>query len=160
MADFRRELGLFDSVVVVAGGVIGVGIFANPSNVVRIVAAATLVVPTTVNAVGIRAGTWTNNVLMVAKVVGTLALMDGGNVVFPRLPSTIDGDRLAAHLLRRYSTAIVPGRMFAAPRHIRISFGCPPSLLDRGLRNLSHALDDLSHSRPARGRQADPTVLT
>ncbi len=36
-AGFRRELGLFDSVVVVAGGIIGVGIFANPSNVARIV---------------------------------------------------------------------------------------------------------------------------
>src|SRR5262249_48924428 len=34
---FRRELGLFDSVVVVAGGIIGVGIFANPSNVARVV---------------------------------------------------------------------------------------------------------------------------
>src|SRR4029450_5533705 len=36
-AGFRRELGLFDSVVVVAGGIIGVGIFANPSNVARVV---------------------------------------------------------------------------------------------------------------------------
>jgi APA family basic amino acid/polyamine antiporter len=34
---FRRELGLFDAVVVVAGGIVGVGIFANPSNVARIV---------------------------------------------------------------------------------------------------------------------------
>jgi len=34
---FRRELGLLDSVVVVAGGIIGVGIFANPSNVARVV---------------------------------------------------------------------------------------------------------------------------
>lgn len=34
---FRRELGLLDSVVVVAGGIVGVGIFANPSNVARIV---------------------------------------------------------------------------------------------------------------------------
>jgi APA family basic amino acid/polyamine antiporter len=33
---FRRELGLFDAAVVVAGGVIGVGIFANPSNVARV----------------------------------------------------------------------------------------------------------------------------
>jgi APA family basic amino acid/polyamine antiporter len=33
---FRRELGLLDSVVVVAGGIIGVGIFANPSNVARV----------------------------------------------------------------------------------------------------------------------------
>jgi len=35
--EFRRELGLFDSVVVVAGGIVGVGIFANPSNVARVV---------------------------------------------------------------------------------------------------------------------------
>ena len=37
MTEFRRELGLFDSIVVVAGGIIGVGIFANPSNVARVV---------------------------------------------------------------------------------------------------------------------------
>jgi basic amino acid/polyamine antiporter, APA family len=36
-AGFRRELGLLDSIVVVAGGIVGVGIFANPSNVARIV---------------------------------------------------------------------------------------------------------------------------
>ncbi len=35
-AGFSRELGLFDAAVVVAGGVIGVGIFANPSNVARV----------------------------------------------------------------------------------------------------------------------------
>ncbi len=35
-AGFRRELGLLDAIVVVAGGIIGVGIFANPSNVARI----------------------------------------------------------------------------------------------------------------------------
>jgi APA family basic amino acid/polyamine antiporter len=33
---FRRELGLADASVVVAGAIIGVGIFANPSNVARI----------------------------------------------------------------------------------------------------------------------------
>ena len=164
---FRRELGLFDSVVVVAGGIVGVGIFANPSNVARVVgdpvlillvwalggavaligafvwaelasrypevggqyvylqrayhpvvgflygvallfiinggslaavailfasyvdrslvplgpagiraaAAAALIVLTAVNAVGVRAGTWTNNLLMGAKVLGMLALV-------------------------------------------------------------------------------------
>jgi basic amino acid/polyamine antiporter, APA family len=36
-AGFRRELGLFDAVVVVAGGIVGVGIFANPSNVARVI---------------------------------------------------------------------------------------------------------------------------
>ena len=40
---FRRELGLFDSVVVVAGGIVGVGIFANPSNVARVVAEPVLI---------------------------------------------------------------------------------------------------------------------
>ena len=35
-AGFRRELGPADAVVVVAGGIIGVGIFANPSNVARV----------------------------------------------------------------------------------------------------------------------------
>ena len=43
MTEFRRELGLFDSVVVVAGGIVGVGIFANPSNVARVVADPVLI---------------------------------------------------------------------------------------------------------------------
>jgi len=69
---------------------------------------------------------------------------DGGNVAFPRLPSAIDSDRLARHLVQRYSTLVVPGQFFEAPRHIRISFGCRPALLARGLANISRALDDLS----------------
>jgi APA family basic amino acid/polyamine antiporter len=167
MAEFRRELGLFDAAVVVAGGVIGVGIFANPSNVarvlenpmliliawiiggivallggfiwaelasrlphvggqyvylarayhpvvgflygiallfiinggalaavailfasyvdrtfvplgpagVRVLAALALITLTAINAVGIRAGKWTNNLLMTAKIGGMLALI-------------------------------------------------------------------------------------
>jgi basic amino acid/polyamine antiporter, APA family len=166
-AGFRRELGLFDAAVVVVGGIVGVGIFANPSNVarvlhnpvhillawtiggavalvggfvwaelasrfpqvggqyvylerayhpvigflygvallfiinggslaavsilfasyvdssfvrlgstgVRIAAALTLITLTAVNAVGIRAGKWTNNVLMGAKIAGILVLL-------------------------------------------------------------------------------------
>ncbi len=167
MTEFRRELGLGDAAVVVAGGIVGVGIFANPSNVARVVhdpvlillvwaiggavaligalvwaelasrfpevggqyvylqrayppvvgylygvallfiinggslaavsilfasyvdgallpigaagirvaAAAALVVLTAVNAAGVRAGKWTNNVLMAVKVAGMLALV-------------------------------------------------------------------------------------
>lgn len=71
-------------------------------------------------------------------------LPEGGNVVFPRLPSAIDSDRLVRHLVKNASTLVVPGRFFEAPRHIRLSFGCSPSLLERGLLNLSRALDDLS----------------
>lgn len=167
MTGFRRELGLFDSVVVVAGGIVGVGIFANPSNVarvvhdpllillvwaiggavalmgafvwaelasrfpdvggqyvylqrayppvvgflygvallfiinggslaavsilfgsyvdrsfvplgtmgIRVVAAAALLSLTWINVIGVRAGKWTNNLLMTAKVAGMLALV-------------------------------------------------------------------------------------
>src|SRR5262249_12547710 len=68
----------------------------------------------------------------------------GGNVILPRLPNGVDSDRLAAHLARRYSTLVVPGRFFDAPRHVRLSFGCRPVLLARGLNNISLALEDLS----------------
>jgi APA family basic amino acid/polyamine antiporter len=40
---FRRELGLLDAAAVVAGGIVGVGIFANPSNVARVVADPVLI---------------------------------------------------------------------------------------------------------------------
>ena len=70
---------------------------------------------------------------------------DGGNVVFPRPPRGIDSERLATHLLKRYSTLVVPGRFFESPRHIRLSFGCSAPRLARGLANVTRALDDLSH---------------
>ena len=69
---------------------------------------------------------------------------EGGNVLFPRLPPAIDSRDLARRLMDRYSTLVVPGRFFESPRHIRISFGCRPPLLARGLSNLSRALDDFS----------------
>ena len=68
---------------------------------------------------------------------------DGGNVVFPRLPAGIDSDALAEHLVREYSTLVVPGRFFDSPRHIRLSFGTRGPRLARGLKNISRALDDL-----------------
>jgi APA family basic amino acid/polyamine antiporter len=42
-AGFRRELGLLDASVVVAGAIIGVGIFANPANVARVMGDPALV---------------------------------------------------------------------------------------------------------------------
>src|SRR5437588_678473 len=202
-AGFRRELGLLDAAVVVAGGIVGVGIFANPSNVarvlhnpvhillawsvggavalvggfvwaelasrfphvggqyvylhrayhpvvgflygiallfiinggslaavsilfasyvdssfvplgsagVRLAAAAALVTLTAVNAVGIRAGKWTNNVLMTAKVGGILALLAlafrGGRAPashFDLAPASI----VAGGSLRLLFTALIP----------------------------------------------------
>jgi aspartate/methionine/tyrosine aminotransferase len=69
---------------------------------------------------------------------------EGGNVACPQLPSAVDSDRLVRHLVKRYSTLVVPGRFFEMSRHIRVSFGCRASLLARGLANISRALDDLS----------------
>ncbi len=200
---FRRELGLFDAAVVVAGGIVGVGIFANPSNVarvlhnpvhillawtiggavalvggfvwaelasrfphvggqyvylhrayhpvvgflygiallfiinggslaavsilfasyvdssfvvlgpigIRIVAAAALVTLTAVNAVGVRAGKWTNNILMAAKVGGIVVLLAlafrSGSTPASRFVFTTAsfGNGLSLHLL---FTALVP----------------------------------------------------
>jgi len=68
---------------------------------------------------------------------------DGGNVIFPRLPGRLDGDRFARRLRERYSTTVVPGRFFEAPRHIRVGFGCRPALLEKGLANISRTLDVL-----------------
>lgn len=68
----------------------------------------------------------------------------GGNIVFPRVGRGLDTDALAARLRDRYSTLVVPGRFFEAPRHLRFSFGCRPPVLARGLANLSRALDDLA----------------
>ena len=70
-----------------------------------------------------------------------VVLPEGGNVVFPRLPPRVDSDAFAGRLLRKYSTLVVPGRFFEAPRHIRISFGCALALLQRGLENISRTLD-------------------
>jgi aspartate/methionine/tyrosine aminotransferase len=66
---------------------------------------------------------------------------EGGNVAFPRLPRNVDGERFAKLLVRKYSTLVVPGRFFESPQHFRISFGCAPDLLKRGLSNISAALD-------------------
>jgi len=77
-------------------------------------------------------------------------LPEGGNVVFPRLPAGIDGEWLTDRLVRRYSTLVVPGRFFESPRHIRLSFGCRPALLARGLANVSRALDDFVERGDAR----------
>jgi aspartate/methionine/tyrosine aminotransferase len=70
-------------------------------------------------------------------------LPPGGTVAFPRLPAGLDGDAFADHLRRRYATAVVPGRFFEAPRHVRIGLTAGPATFRRGLANLRHALDDL-----------------
>ena len=206
MTGFRRELGLFDAVMVVAGGIVGVGIFANPSNVARIVpdpalillvwgiggavaligafvwaelasrypdvggqyvylhrayhpvvgflygiallfiinggslaavsilfasyvdrsfvplgpigvkaaAAAALIALTAVNAVGVRAGKWTTNTLMGAKVLGMLALVA---LAFGR------GAAPASHFAASTSVDLGVSRLFTALVPILFAYG-------------------------------------
>jgi aspartate/methionine/tyrosine aminotransferase len=71
----------------------------------------------------------------------------GGNVVFPLLPARVDSDRFAVRLAERYSTLVVPGRFFEAPRHFRFSFGCDRPVLEKGLANIARALDEVMQRR-------------
>lgn len=65
---------------------------------------------------------------------------DGGTVAFPRLRSGESADALAAELLARYETAVVPGRFFEADSHFRVALGIRPDVLERGLAAISEAL--------------------
>ena len=71
----------------------------------------------------------------------------GGTVLSLRLPRAVDPDAFAAHLLARYSTLIVPGRFFEAPRLVRVGIAGEPRALARGLATLSSALDDITGNR-------------
>jgi aspartate/methionine/tyrosine aminotransferase len=74
-------------------------------------------------------------------------LPEGGNVLFAKLPRGLDDEPLAAHLRDRYSTLLVPGRFFESPGFVRLSFGCEAAVLERGLANVSRALNDLRQAR-------------
>lgn len=65
---------------------------------------------------------------------------DGGTVAFPRMRDGRPADRLAERLLAQYQTAVVPGRFFDAPAHIRMAFGIRRHALERGLDALGRAL--------------------
>jgi aspartate/methionine/tyrosine aminotransferase len=65
----------------------------------------------------------------------------GGTIVFPRIRGVEDTRGLAAVLMDRFQTAVVPGSFFDAPEHIRIAFGADPATVSAGLVALGHALD-------------------
>lgn len=66
-----------------------------------------------------------------------------GTVSFPRLRRG-DGDALADRLVRRYETAVVPGRFFGMRDHVRIGLGVDPAAFREGLARLGQALDEES----------------
>ncbi len=66
---------------------------------------------------------------------------DAGTVCFPRRRDGADAGPLAELLLRRFQTAIVPGRFFDMPDHFRLGFGGAPDSLSAGLEALGKSLD-------------------
>jgi len=66
---------------------------------------------------------------------------EGGTMVFPRIGGVRDTRELAALLMDRYQTAVVPGAFFDAPDHIRIAFGADAATVAAGLEALGQALD-------------------
>jgi aspartate/methionine/tyrosine aminotransferase len=63
-----------------------------------------------------------------------------GTMVFPRLRGVADSTTFAERLLTEHGTAIVPGRFFQAPPHVRIGFGGPTDALRGGLEAIGAAL--------------------
>jgi len=65
-----------------------------------------------------------------------------GTTSFPRLPK-VNVENFCALLLEKYDTAVVPGRFFESPQHIRIGMCCEPDKFSAGVERLGQALDDL-----------------
>jgi aspartate/methionine/tyrosine aminotransferase len=65
-----------------------------------------------------------------------------GTTSFPRLR---DGnvEKLSTLLIEKCETAVVPGRFFESPSHIRIGMCCEPELFTAGVERLGKALDEL-----------------
>ena len=66
-----------------------------------------------------------------------------GTVVFPRLRQVNDASVVVDRLLKERDTAIVPGRFFQAPPHVRIGFGGPTETLRAGLQAIAETLDQI-----------------
>jgi aspartate/methionine/tyrosine aminotransferase len=65
-----------------------------------------------------------------------------GTTSCPRLRD-VDVDQLCALLIEKYETAVVPGRFFESPNHIRIGMCCEPEPFNTGVERLGKALDEL-----------------
>jgi aspartate/methionine/tyrosine aminotransferase len=64
----------------------------------------------------------------------------GGTVAFPRLRREASADAFVDRLIRAFATAVVPGRFFEAPPHLRIALGIDGAVLARGLAAIGRAL--------------------
>lgn len=60
-----------------------------------------------------------------------------------QLPALTSDRQFCEHLRQRYDTQVVPGSMFEAEGHVRLSYGLSETELEQALANISDALDDL-----------------
>jgi aspartate/methionine/tyrosine aminotransferase len=67
---------------------------------------------------------------------------DFGTTSFPRLQNA-NMEKLCSLLEEKYDTAVVPGRFFESPQHIRIGICCEPKMFEAGIERLGKALNDL-----------------
>jgi aspartate/methionine/tyrosine aminotransferase len=67
---------------------------------------------------------------------------ESGTTIFPLLRHG-SVDMLCDLLNRKYETAIVPGRFFEMPQHVRVGICCEPELFTGGLERLGAALSEL-----------------
>lgn len=67
---------------------------------------------------------------------------DGGIIIFIRLKSRKNADALAALLLEKYSTRVMPGSYFDRPDGFRLGFGASAQELSEGLRRICAALEE------------------
>ena len=74
----------------------------------------------------------------------------GGTVAFPRLLRVADVDGFVDRLLVEHHTAVVPGRFFGHPQHVRVAFGMGAEELTRGLDAVATALDAAAHLETVR----------
>ena len=75
----------------------------------------------------------------------------GGTVAFPRLLRVADIDGFVDRLLVEHHTAVVPGRFFGHPQHVRVAFGMGAEELARGLEAVAAALDAATCMETVRG---------
>ncbi len=74
----------------------------------------------------------------------------GGTVAFPKLLRVADVDGFVDRLLVEHHTAVVPGRFFGHPQHVRVAFGMGAEELARGLDAVAAALDAAAHLETVR----------
>ena len=65
-----------------------------------------------------------------------------GTTSFPRLRN-VDVEKLCSLLIKEYETAVVPGKFFESPQHVRIGLCCEPENFEIGIHGFGAALDKL-----------------